>query len=185
MQALYFLVNLAGDVIVGVFLLRFFLQLTRANFYNPISQAVVRFTNPLVMPLRKVIPGWGGLDNASLFAAFLVQALVIVGMSFVFGAGLRGFTVGSLLLYTVVGLLEAAIGLYIMLVFLSVLLSWFNRDPGNPLAGVIASLTEPLLGPARRLIPPIGGLDLSPLIVLVALQALSILVGTELVPRLR
>jgi YggT family protein len=79
----------------------------------------------------------------------------------------------------------ATISLYIMLIFLSVLLSWFNRDPGNPLAAVIGSLTEPLLRPARRVIPPIGGLDLSPLLVLIALQALSILVGTELVPRLR
>ncbi len=185
MQALLFLVDLAGKVVVGVFLLRFFLQLTRAGFYNPLSQAVVQFTNPLVMPLRKVIPGWGGVDNASLVAAFIVQTLVIVAIRLMFAGGFASLGLAGILIEALITLLMATISLYIMLIFLSVLLSWFNRDPGNPLAAVIGSLTEPLLRPARRVIPPIGGLDLSPLLVLIALQALSILVGTELVPRLR
>ena len=138
MQALYFLLDLAGKVVVGLFLLRFFMQLTRANFRNPIASAIVKFTNPLVLPLRGV----------------LVSAVLT--------------------------LLQASISLYVLLVFFGVLLSWFNRDPYNPLAGLVGSLTEPLLAPARRLIPPIGGLDLSPILVLVALQALSILVQTSL-----
>jgi YggT family protein len=185
MQALYFLVDLAGKFVVGVFLLRFFMQLTRTSFHNPISAAVVQFTNPLVMPLRKFIPGWGGFDNASLVAAFIVQALVLVAITFLFSAtGLRGFSLPTLLFGTLGALIMAAIGLYIMLVFFSVLLSWFNRDPSNPLAVVIYSLTEPLLGRARGILPPLGGLDLSPVLVLIGLQALSILVGTELLPRL-
>ncbi|MEO1575135.1 MAG: YggT family protein, partial [Pseudomonadota bacterium] len=113
MQALLFLVDLLGKVVVGVFLLRFFLQWTRASFHNPISQAVVRFTNPLVMPLRKVIPGWGGMDNASLFAAFLIQGLVIVATRFLFGGGLAGISIGGLVIGTFVTLIMATISLYI------------------------------------------------------------------------
>ncbi|MEM6640233.1 MAG: YggT family protein [Pseudomonadota bacterium] len=183
MQAILYLVDLVGKVIVGVFLLRFFLQLTRASFYNPVSKAVVSFTNPLVMPLRKVIPGWGGVDNASLLAAYLAQIGVIVATYALLG-GLQRFSIVSLLIQGLLSLILAAISLYTILIFFSVLLSWFNRDPGNPLAMVIGSLTEPVLRPARRLIPPIAGLDLSPLIVLVALQVLNILVTTELAPRL-
>jgi YggT family protein len=185
MQALLFLLDLAGKVVVGIFLLRFFMQLTRANFRNPIAVALVRFSNPVVLPLRRLIPGWGGMDIASLVAAFAVQAGVIFILGLLFSpAGLSGFSLTGLLLRALLTLLQSSISLYVLLVFFSVLLSWFNRDPYNPLANLVNGLTEPLLAPARRLIPPLGGLDLSPVIVLIALQALSILVATELLPRL-
>ncbi|MFK7887378.1 MAG: YggT family protein [Gammaproteobacteria bacterium] len=185
MAALLFLVDLAGRFLVGIFLLRFFMQLTRTNFHNQISSAVVQFTNPLVMPLRKFIPGWGGFDNASLVAAFIVQALVAMVMRVLFsGVGIRGLSVPGVVFGTLGALLMAAISLYTMLIFFRVLLSWFNRDPSNPLAMVIHSLTEPVMRRARGILPPLGGLDLSPILVLIALQALSILVSTEVLTRL-
>ncbi|MFK8014155.1 MAG: YggT family protein [Gammaproteobacteria bacterium] len=185
MAVMHFLFDTAGRFLVGIFLLRFFMQMVRANFRNPIAQVVVKFTNPIVMPLRRVIPGWGGIDNASLVAALIVQAIIIVLMLLLFGGGsMATLSITGILFSTFFSLLLAAIGLYTMLVFLSVLLSWINRDPSNPLAALLHTLTEPLLRPARRMIPPIGGFDISPLVVLLALQALSILVSQDLLPRL-
>ena len=145
MQALLFLLDLAGKVVVGIFLLRFFMQLTRANFRNPIAVALVRFSNPVVLPLRRLIPGWGGMDIASLVAAFAVQAGVIFILGLLFSpAGLSGFSLTGLLLRTLLTLIESSISLYVLLVFFSVLLSWFNRDPYNPLANIVTGLTEPV-----------------------------------------
>ena len=89
-MAIKFLLDLVTTVIVAIFVLRFLLQLTRADFYNPASQAIVKFTNPLVLPLRKIIPGWGGLDLASIVAAIILQAAALTLIVF-YDAGLRGF----------------------------------------------------------------------------------------------
>lgn len=184
MAALSFLFEFAGKVLVGIFLLRFFLQATRSDFRNPISAAVVQLTNPVVMPLRKLIPGWGGMDNASLFAALVLQAIVLLAGAMLFRGSLAGLNLVNLLVSTAFSLVLAIIGLYLVLVFFSVILSWINQDPYNPLANVVGSLTEPVMRPARRLVPPIGGFDISPVIVLIALQAIKIFFETTVASRL-
>ncbi len=179
MKALIFILSLVGQLLVGLFVVRFLLQLVRADFYNPVSQAIVSLTNPLVMPLRKIIPGLKGMDLASLVAAFLVQILVLVILFFIqTGGGIPG--IQYTLIESFFGLLNLVFGLFIMTIFLRVILSWINPDPRNPVVSMLYSLTEPILAPARRIIPPIGGLDLSPLIVLVLLQALQILINSDI-----
>ncbi len=179
MKALIFILSLLGQLLVGIFVVRFLLQLVRADFYNPVSQAIVSLTNPLVMPLRRVIPGLKGLDLASVVAALLVQILVLIILYFIqTGGALPG--VQYTLVESLFSLLNLVFGLYIMTIFLRVILSWVNPDPRNPIVSMLYSLTEPILAPARRIIPSIGGLDLSPLVVLVLLQALQILINSDI-----
>ena len=181
-MALQFLLELAATVVVAMFMLRFLLQIVRADFFNPATQAIVRFTNPLVMPLRKIIPGWAGLDLASLVATLLVQIAAVALLAF-YASALRGAPVpgpGALALRALFELILLVFRIYTVSIFLRVLMSWLNPDPRNPAMSLLYSLTEPLLRPARRLIPPIAGLDLSPLIVLVGLQALQILITQDL-----
>lgn len=185
MAAINYLFELAGSVIVAVFLLRFFLQLTRADYTNPVAVAIARFTNPVVLPLRRVIPGWGGMDIASLVGAFVAQALVLVLLG-VLRSGLGAGAMPSLkwlAIRTPFELVLMAIQLYTIMVFIRILLSWIDRGGYNPISSMLVSLTEPLLRPARKLLPPIGGFDLSPILVLVGLSVLSIFVSQDL-PRL-
>ncbi len=179
MTALIFILSLVGKLLVGVFVMRFLLQIVRADFYNPVSQAIVSVTNPLVMPLRKVIPGLKGLDLASLVAAAIVQIVVLLILYMIqTGGGIPD------LVYTLVesffSLLNLVFSIYVMTIFLRIILSWINPDPRNPVVSMLYSLTEPVLAPARRIIPTLGGLDLSPLVVLVLLQALQILINNDL-----
>jgi YggT family protein len=163
------------DVVFGLFtyalLLRFVMQVLRAPFRNQVGQAVIALTDWIVKPLRKVLPGFRGIDWASLFATYLVQVLWLLAYYLVFGFGFSLFGAGFayLLLAALVALVKAAIWLLIVVVLVQAVLSW--TAPDGPLAGVLNALTFPFLRPVRRIVPPIGGtLDLSPLIVLVVAQ---------------
>lgn len=179
MTALMFILGLLGKLLVGIFILRFLLQVVRADFYNPVSQAIVSLTNPLVMPLRRLVPGLKGLDLASIVAAILVQVVVLLILFFIQTGGSVP-TLRYTLVESFFSLVNLVFGLYIMVIFLRVILSWVNPDPRNPVVSMLYSLSEPVLAPARRIIPPLGGLDLSPLIVLVLLQALQILINADI-----
>jgi len=166
------------DVVFGLFtyalLLRFAMQLLRAPFRNPLGQAVIALTDWIVKPLRRVLPGWKGIDWASLFATYLFQFLWLLSYQLVFGGfDLMGVGVPFLLAATVVALIKAALWLLIVVVFVQAIMSWFAPD--GPLSGLFNALTFPFLRPIRRILPPIGGtLDLSPLVVIVIAQLLLI-----------
>ena len=160
------------DVFFGLFtyalLLRFVMQALRAPFRNPVGQAVIALTDWIVKPLRKVLPGFKGIDWASLVATYLFQLLWLGAYYVVFGKGfaLLGPGIAYLLAAALIALLKAALWLLIVVVFVQAILSWVAPD--GPLAGLLNALTFPFLRPVRRLIPPIGGsVDLSPLIVIV------------------
>lgn len=174
--AFLFLLSYAFDVYIFLVLTRFLLQLVKADFYNPVSQFVVKATNPPLKPLRKVIPGYGGIDIAALV---LVMALVILRiLLFLFiNTGSLAVNPLTMLLVTV----QQTAGLLLNYIFFAVLarviLSWVAPDPYNPIVRVIAQITEPVMAPARRLLPPMGGLDLSPIVVLLGVQFLRVLFG--------
>jgi YggT family protein len=156
--------TLVGLYILAV-LLRFLLQVVRADFYNPIAQFLVAVTNPLLRPLRRVIPGVFGLDLASLV---LLAALELAKLALL--QALRGVAASPAVL-AVVGLaelLQLTLYVFLVAVFIRALLSWFNPYP-NPASQLLVRLTEPLLRPARRALPAPGGVDLSPLVVIIAL----------------
>lgn len=172
MTATVFLIQtLFGFYILAV-MLRFLLQWVRADFYNPLVQFLVRITNPPLLPLRRIIPGYRGLDLASVALAFVLQLVEVLLVTLLFG---RPLGVGGLLLLTVMELLKLLINIYLWGVIIQAVLSWINPDPYHPAARVLAQLTAPLLRPARRWLPPIAGVDLSPMLVVVALIFLSLL----------
>ena len=162
------------DVVFGLFtyalLLRFAMQWLRAPFRNPLGQAVIALTDWIVKPLRRAVPGWTGIDWASLLALFAFQFLWLLAYNLVFGGfSLGGAGVPFLLAATPIAVLKAAIWLFIIIVFAQAILSWVAPD--GPLSGTLNALTFPFLRPIRKVLPPIGGtLDLSPLVVIVIAQ---------------
>ena len=169
-QAFYFLVSTIGELYVSCYLVRFLMQWVRADFHNPLSQFIVAVTGPLVRPVRRVMPGWRGLDLATLLVALLLElvlTLILISLS-----GQSTPSAGVLLLIVLQRLAINTARLFFFMVLLRAILSWVSPGGYHPIAAVLISLTEPLIRPVRRLIPPIGGLDLAPLFVLIGLQAL-------------
>ena len=162
------------DVVFGLFtyalLLRFAMQWLRAPFRNQLGQAVIALTDWIVKPLRRMLPGWKGIDWASLLGLYLFQFLWLLSYNLVFGGfSLTGMGVPFLLAATFIAIVKAAIWLLIVVVFAQAILSWVAPD--GPLSGTLNALTFPFLRPVRRILPPIGGtLDLSPLVVIVIAQ---------------
>jgi YggT family protein len=173
-DALRFLINVVFGVVVYAVLLRFLMQWLRAPFRNPLGQAVSALTDWAVKPLRRVIPGYRGYDWASLLLAWLLQVLWLAAIV-TLGTGIVSSTVAGLVaLLAVVELIQAALWIIIVAVFVQAVLSWVAPD--GPLAGVLNALTFRVLTPVRRLVPPLGGaLDLSPLIVIVLAQLVLML----------
>jgi YggT family protein len=176
-DAIRFLLNVVFGLFVYTALLRFVMQWMRAPFRNPVGQAVTALTDWAVKPMRKVIPGFGGYDWASLVVAWLLQVLWLAAVTAVTAPASMLFTgpvAGLIVCMAVVELIKAALWIVIVAVFVQALLSWVAPD--GPLAGVLNALTFPLLAPVRRIVPPIGGaLDLSPLIVIVLAQLVLML----------
>lgn len=179
-------------VVIFLFLIRLLLQATRADFYNPISQAVVRFTS-FLDPLRAVLGARAGIDFATLLALVLLQMAQLATLSWLKAGGMAGFP----LLHTFGGIeflhQELDLGKYLLdllafggfdllhlllqvafwAVIASIILSWIAPSGPNPAAQLLWSLTEPMMRPARKLLPPIGGLDFSPIIVLLVIRVLD------------
>jgi YggT family protein len=157
-------------------MLRFLLQSVRADFYNPVSQFLVKITNGPLRPLRRVIPGWGGIDNASLVLLFLLQFTGLGLILFLSGATPTVTLVPGLAVASLTKLVSLLIYIYVFGIFIMAIISWVNPGSYNPVASLIANLTEPLMRPARKLIPPISGIDLSPMVVLVGLYIIRMLI---------
>ena len=173
-QALRFLLDTAFGFLVYSALLRFIMQWLRAPFRNPIGQAVTALTDWAVKPLRRVLPGFGGYDWASLVFAWLGQVLWLAALAVLAGTEFSATVVAYLAVLALVELIRASLWILIAAVFLQAILSWIAPD--GPLAGVLNALTFRVLAPIRRVIPPLGGsLDLSPLIVIVLAQLALIL----------
>lgn len=170
-DAFRFLVEVVFDLYLMVVLLRFWLQSARADFYNPLSQFVVKATSPLLNPIRKVIPGLGGFDLASLVLALIVAALKIVTISLLFFGGIEPVTV---LVDSLITVIKEGLNLAFWVLIIRAILSWVSQGH-NPIEAIFHQLTEPMLRPIRKIIPPIGGLDLSILVLIIGLQFLQIL----------
>lgn len=173
--AIYILQTL-GSLYLLIVLLRFILQMVRADFYNPLSQFTVKATKPLLNPLRKVIPGFGGLDLASLTLAILVQ-LVLMALTLLIGG--YGFDIAllpQLLVWSVIGVTTLFLKVFFFALIASVILSWVAPHSHNPAAQLIQQICAPLLEPFRRLLPNLGGLDISPIFAFLALNLIDMLV---------
>lgn len=173
MDAFSFLINTVFDLYLMVVLLRIWLQLAKADFYNPFSQFIVKATHPIVAPLRRVLPAIGGLDTASLLLAFVVVVSKVVILSLMAGAAMDVMTI---LLFALVSVFKEAGVLLFWMLILRAILSWVSQGH-NPIEMVISQLTEPFLTPIRRFIPAMGGLDLSFIVLMIALNFINILLA--------
>ena len=174
MNAVIFLVDTLFGLYLMVVLLRLWLQLAQADFYNPLSQFIVKATHPLVGPLRRIIPSLGRLDTATLFLAIVIAAAKIVVLSLISYGGVSnplGIFVTSI--YIVIG---EALRLILYVLIIRAVLSWVSQGQ-NPIESLMQQLTEPLIAPIRRIIPAMGGLDLSPMVVIIALLFIMKLLG--------
>ncbi len=175
MDALYFIVDSALTFTVYAFLLRVLLPLARADFRNPLAQAILALTNWLVMPLRRILPPIGRVDTASVVALVIVQLLATL-ILFRLRTGAL-FPLLPLALAALRSLVLATLLLYTVLIFVYALLSFIAPGARSPATALLASLCEPLLSPLRRVLPVVGGIDFSPLVAIIGLTALRILIG--------
>ncbi|WP_422911024.1 YggT family protein [Pseudomonas sp. MAC6] len=173
-SAAVYILQTIGSLYLLIVLLRFILQLVRADFYNPLSQFIVRATHPLLKPLRKVIPSFAGLDLASLVLAIVVQ-LVLMALTLM----LLGYGVDNplqLLVWSIIGVTALFLKVFFFALIISVILSWVAQGSHNPTAMLINQICEPLLAPIRRILPSMGGLDLSPIVAFLILNLIDMLV---------
>jgi YggT family protein len=170
MEALIFLVRTLAGLYIAILLLRLLFQLVRADFYNPLSQGIVKLTSPLVIPLRRILPSIRRIDTATLVLAIGFQMLLIAIILLLRGVGIP---VVGLLWWTVLGLVQRVLDIYTFALILVVILSWVAPQSRSPAALLAYQLTEPLLRPVRNAVPPLGGLDFSVMIVLLAIYVLG------------
>ncbi len=164
------------NTLVGLYLLvvvlRFLLQLVRADFYNPISQFIVKATNPPLIPLRKVIPGFGGIDVASLVLAFLVQVIAIVLILLLNGVQPPPLQVA---MWSAIGIISLLLKVYFWGLLITVIASWIAPNSYNPVLILINQILEPAIKPVRKILPDMGGIDISPIIMFLLIQVIEIL----------
>lgn len=168
-----FLIHTIFGLYILAVMLRFLLQWVGADFYNPVSQFLVKVTAPTLRPLRRVIPSYGGIDLAAIT---LMLGLKLVEWWLILQFRPVSPTVGGLFFLSVADLVSLLLNVFLVSILVQVVLSWLSPAGHNPVTNLLYRLNEPLLGPARRLLPPVSGLDLSPILVLVLLQLLKLLV---------
>ncbi len=167
---------IASTFYLTVVLLRFLLQLARADFYNPISQFAVKATNPLLRPLRRFIPGWGGIDGAALVLAVIIQAITFFLILFALNGGVPSINPLTLLSWSILNVLDLIVKIYFWSVIAVVVVSWIAPQSNHPAIQLVAQITEPVMRPVRSVMPSLGGLDLSPIIVFLILNVISVVI---------
>ncbi len=175
LNALVFIINSFAQLYLLVLLIRLLMPWMGGNYQNPISQAILKLTSPLVVPVRRILPPIGKLDTATLVVAFGIQYLTILVIAIIqrWAPGILPIAVTAL-----VNLVVLMLRLFVFAIFIRVILSWIAPGSYNPAVAIITSLTEPVMAPFRRVLPPLGGLDLSPVFAIIMLSAAAIFVSS-------
>jgi YggT family protein len=174
-QALYFIIKTLTQLYLLLLLLRFWLPILRADFRNPIAQGILRFTSPLVIPVRRIVPPIGRLDTSTIMVAYILEFLLVLLL-----LALRGLSVSTVPV-AITALLELAIlslNLFFFVILIKVILSWVAPQNYNPMTVLLHTMAEPVLRPFRRIIPAIGGFDISPIFAIIMLKAAEIVLQT-------
>lgn len=180
MNSMSFLINTLFDLYIMVVILRIWLQAARADFYNPFSQFIVKVTQPVVGPLRRMIPSLGSIDLATVLFAYLLCVLKYVALVLIASSGAVSFSADFLYL-GLLSLIKAAGGLLFWVLLIHAILSWVSQGR-SPIEYVFHQLTEPMLAPIRRILPAMGGFDFSVLVLFIALQFANFLIGDLIGP---
>jgi len=172
-----FLIEAVFGFYMVIVMLRLLLQLVRADFYNPLCQFIVKVTNPLLKPLRRIIPGIAGIDMASVLLLFVLQ---VIELALVALAGGMTLAVPGLAVLSIAQLIALLLNVYMISILIQIILSWVGPGSYNPVTATLYALNEPVMRPARRILPPISGIDLSPILVFLAIGLLKILLVSPL-----
>jgi YggT family protein len=165
------LINTVVSIYLLLVLLRFMLQLAKADFYNPISQFIVKATNPILVPMRRAIPGFGGIDVSSLLLAIIVQLIGVVLVMLLKEVGIDPLKVVIWSILLVVGLV---LNVYFWGLIIIVISSWIAPNSYNPALVLVSQILDPVVKPVRKMMPDMGGLDLSPIVIFITIQILKI-----------
>ncbi|HEX7719528.1 MAG TPA: YggT family protein [Woeseiaceae bacterium] len=174
-EALYFIVRTLTQLFLLLLLLRFWLPWLRADFRNPVAQGILRITSPLVIPIRRLLPSIGRLDTATILLTFVIQFLAIVLLLAILNRMADPFTIA---LVSIIELAILSLNLFFFVILIRIILSWISPNNYNPVTALLNTVSEPILRPFRRVIPPVGGLDISPIFAIVLLQAVVIFLRT-------
>ncbi|MBX2807889.1 MAG: YggT family protein [Cellvibrionaceae bacterium] len=174
-QILQLLIHFFFSAYIMIVVVRFLLQVVRADFYNPISQFIVKATNPVLLPLRKIIPGFFGIDLSSLLLALALQMIAFQLLGLV--AGLDWFPITSLLIGSLRELISLVLNIYFFSFIIIIVVSWVAPHSHNPAISLISSITEPVLRPIRNVLPSMGGLDFSVMIAMLGIYIIKILIA--------
>lgn len=166
-----YIIRTLGSLYLMLVLLRFLFQLVRADYYNPISQFIAKATNPLLMPLRRVIPGFFGVDFAALVLALILQWLLIQLVLVLAGYGML-YPLRAIA-WAAIGLLSMVLSIYFWALIISIVSSWVAPFSNNPALMLVRQLVEPVMTPFRKLIPPLGGIDITPIFAFMVLHVLN------------
>ena len=171
--SLYLIRNL-GALLLLVVILRGVLHASRVNFYNPLSQLIVKLTNPMLAPLRGALPAKGRIDWAALVLAVLLQSLILVGIALVAGERWALPGVATLFLWGVIGVLALLVNLYFFVLIAMIIVSWVAPGSRHPAIELIWQISEPVMAPFRSLLPNMGGIDFSPILVFIGINVVQI-----------
>ena len=173
-SAIVFVINAITSLYLLVLLLRFWMPWLRADFRNPLAQGILRFTSPIIIPVRRIVPSFGRLDTATVLVAFVIQYLTVLLLLLIMG---QTAGIAAIALTALVKLIVLSINLFVYAIFIRIILSWISQGGYNPATAIITTLTEPVLRPFRRLIPSMGGFDISPIFAIILLLAATIVVN--------
>lgn len=182
-DALGLIISTLGSLYIGAVVVRFLLQASRADFYNPVSQSMVKITNPVILPFRKFIPGYGGYDIAALVVAFLLNLLATALLCLTLAG--RLYAVQYLIGWSLVGLISLVLNIYFWALIIQIVASWIAPMSGNPILLLIYQLLDPVTSRVRRVIPPFGMLDISPIFVFLGIKVLELLIVNTLAVQFR
>jgi len=173
-RALHYIIDALTSLYILLLLLRLVFPYIRVNYRNMLTQGIMRLTSPLVVPLRRVLPPIGRVDTATLLVALLIQCAAVTLIVFLYGMPVVPLW---LAIATVIKLVVLFIHLFAFAIIIRVVLSWVAPNQVNPASQIIDALSEPVMAPFRRIIPSVGGMDISPIFVIIGLMALGILIG--------
>lgn len=174
-QALYFIIKTLTQLYLLVLLLRFWLPILGADFRNPLAQGILRVTSPLVVPVRRFVPSIGRLDTSTILIAYVIQFLTVLLL-----LTIGGYMVDTIpiMVTTLIELAVLSLNLFFFVILIKIILSWVAPHTHNYATALLTTLAEPVLRPFRRIIPSIGGLDISPIFAIILLQAAVIFLQT-------
>lgn len=170
-----FLIEAVFSLYIAAIIIRLLLGFSRADFHNPLSQFLVKITNPVLVPLRRFIPAIGKIDTSAVLVAY---GLTVVKLSLIFLLSRGALMLPESLIWAVGELIKSIIWIYIIALIIQAVISWIGSAQGNPVVPLINSLTYPILRPIRKVVPLVGMMDLSPLVAILGLNVLLILVNS-------